>query len=292
MTQPPIRPFPRRRAFTLVELLVVIGIIALLIGILLPALNRARVIAKRTQDLSNIRQMGLAVANYAANSKGVYPIGTRGTSNDDMAWINDPLADYLLQFCNSGQVIFYNANPAANPGVTDVVQDPLLTRVLCCNAEFDDAAKFGMLHASSYTSNEVQLGWVYWGGRYDYSWSMYAQPATAAPYVPVVINTNGSVGDPYVLPFRQGDHPTTRTLFTCFSFMSPSFGGIIPHQVHGNGIAKTVNATSPYEFMSQIDGMCVAYTDGSARYAPGTDLGAIRSGGPGNSWYFYDKNAQ
>jgi prepilin-type N-terminal cleavage/methylation domain-containing protein len=63
----------QRRAFTLVELLVVIGIIAILIAILLPALTRAREHAKRTQCLSNLREMATAALNYAANNKGCLP---------------------------------------------------------------------------------------------------------------------------------------------------------------------------------------------------------------------------
>ena len=65
---------PRRSGFTLTELLVVIAIIALLISLLLPALNRAREQSRSVKCLSNLRQMGQAAFIYAQAYDGYFPI--------------------------------------------------------------------------------------------------------------------------------------------------------------------------------------------------------------------------
>jgi prepilin-type N-terminal cleavage/methylation domain-containing protein/prepilin-type processing-associated H-X9-DG protein len=84
------------KAFTLVELLVVIGIIALLISILLPSLNKARNSAITLQCTSNLRQVGLAWTMYANAHKGTVPPVQYAAPGIDLKW-----QDFLLPYTTS-----------------------------------------------------------------------------------------------------------------------------------------------------------------------------------------------
>src|SRR3954471_20553037 len=85
-----------RRGFSLVELIVVVGVIALLLGILMPVLSAARGAAATTRCASNMRQVMIAMTNYAQDYRGKFP-GNRGA--DHQLWYN---ADVLGKSLKGG----------------------------------------------------------------------------------------------------------------------------------------------------------------------------------------------
>lgn len=100
------RTLARRKGFTLVELLVVVGIIAVLMGLLLTVRSRASDGAAKVQCLSNLRQIGLAIIAYTQENEGVFPlssplVGSPTSPNERGDWIHWRGANLALVINNS-----------------------------------------------------------------------------------------------------------------------------------------------------------------------------------------------
>lgn len=118
MTSQPART---PKAFTLIELLVVISIIALLIAILLPVLGAARISARDSQSLSNVRQIGsLAMENYLVERKELYPWHSSDSGNTTVDGSKPRWPDYLWEGI---QVVEVFQNPHLNLA-DDVIAKP------------------------------------------------------------------------------------------------------------------------------------------------------------------------
>jgi prepilin-type N-terminal cleavage/methylation domain-containing protein len=96
-----------RSAFTLIELLVVIAIIAILIGLLLPAVQKVREAAARTQCINNNKQLGLAVHNYASAYQNALPALTSDVSKPKYGSYNGGIFVSILPYLEQ-EVLFNN----------------------------------------------------------------------------------------------------------------------------------------------------------------------------------------
>lgn len=88
-----------RRAFTMIELLVVVGILAMLAAILFPVFAQSKTAAKKTECVSNVRQLSAAMLMYVDDHNGDYPMRVDGTDNKDV----DQWIDMIFPYVRAGR---------------------------------------------------------------------------------------------------------------------------------------------------------------------------------------------
>jgi prepilin-type N-terminal cleavage/methylation domain-containing protein len=178
-----------RKGFTLIELLVVIAIIAILIGLLLPAVQKVREAAARTQCMNNLKQIGLACHNYQSSFNQLPP-GYLGVPQDGPAWqhfnnSNLPTGEggqglgllvFLLPYMEQDNIYNnigtdknpnnYNSNFATvsqfetwwsattGPGVNDFITAQAIIKSFLCPA---GGQKWGMFPGGSFMSQEYEI---------------------------------------------------------------------------------------------------------------------------------------
>ncbi len=154
----------RRHAFTLIEILVVIAIIAVLIAILLPALAQAKVRARRTVCMSQMRQIGVALTTYAhTHDNWLPPVWNYGIS-----WVN---------------YVPHTVDPLVVTALT--AEQGLTAQVLICPS-LQKPGLFGLFPATALVKARYQTGYAFLTGYYNHGL------AIAHPVDPLFVESSAS----------------------------------------------------------------------------------------------------
>ncbi len=232
------RPRPKsnnRRGFTLIELLVVMAIIAALAGLLLPAVQQARAAARRTECLNNLKQLGLAMANYESTHSGLPRLykGYSGTlvSGRAYGWPVE-LLDYVEggaiydQIRDTGALV--NAGGVADitigtPGQhLQVFTCPDHIEAFKINGGLSYAANLGYVTSSRWGQANITDS-IHAGIDWDGDGSVTSNDIDVHRATAVFLPPQSSIGDMTIDYIARGDGTTNTFLFLEYHDQSPNW---------------------------------------------------------------------
>ena len=213
MTKSSNRAAGRRGGFTLIELLVVIAIIAVLIALLLPAVQAAREAARRAQCVNNLKQLGLAMANYES-ANGCYPAAFMIQRH--------PTATWEQAYSCFGQLLpFYEQGPLFNAFNTSLAYRTDANMTVCGSSVStlwcpSDTATAGVNYvepANSKHTNPMTFTFTSYAGNYGQWAGLYTgSPSASTPsdMAASLQQHNGPIVSIGIVPYAQAGRNNVR----------------------------------------------------------------------------------
>ena len=250
-----------RKGFTLVELLVVIGIIALLISILLPSLNRARETANRVKCSSNLRQVGQAILLYSNENKGNYPRTRYNAGSTTVNSQSDP-TNGVVAAGTTRDPFVVSGTPA--PADNDVAQalfllvrtQDITPEVFVCPSSNGEKDTYGNPPGSGATAQN-KISFTNWQKNMNYS---YVNPYPDATGVGAGYKVNTTLG----------------AEFAVAADINPGFGTQYDVKVPSNETASQKDMQKANSPNHQGAGQSVLFGDGHVDFVQNPFCGTAR----------------
>jgi prepilin-type N-terminal cleavage/methylation domain-containing protein/prepilin-type processing-associated H-X9-DG protein len=284
-----VRP-SRRQGFTLIELLVVIAIIAVLIGLLLPAVQKVREAAARGQCQNNMHQIGIALHNYLGVNTYFPYENTNLSDSHRCNWIAH-LLPYMEQPFSATSVApsTFGKNVVPNPGIrNDAVPDTFVVKTLICPSDANTMSADGTVALGNYLGvnapNTDQRD--FWNtstqGVFVYQCHNTVNVSVNSANPPPVFNTDGppttvaSIRDGLSNTFAVGERPS-------YPSLPPGQGGYCGAWVYSE-MDSALGLPNTRQWCSTVDQNGKACPGGPQWFGPGTP------GNPCDAQHYWSKH--